>query len=125
MSRHAEITLGWADAEYCFRLPWAGLIAVQDACDAGPAHILERLSTGMWRVEDIRAVLFHGLVGGGMEREFARKLIGRFVEDAPLNENVLVAQAVLLAALNGAPDDPVEMPPGKPEANPAPFPEAS
>lgn len=117
MARHGDVTLGWADGEYRFRLPWGGLIAVQEACDAGPAHVLERLVTGRWMVQDIREVLFQGLLGGGMDAAPARKLIARYVEQAPLNENVIVAQAVLMAALAGVDDDPVDLPPGKPEAD--------
>lgn len=120
MSRHGNITLDWADGAYAFRLAWGQLIAVQEDCDAGPAHILERLISGRWRVQDIRAVLFHGLVGGGMAVEEARGKVRIHVENAPLNGNVSAAQAVLLAALNGVEEDPADLPPGKPQAPPDP-----
>ena len=124
MSRHGDVTLDWADGEYTFRLAWGQLIAVQEACDAGPAHILHRLQTGAWRVQDIEAVLLHGLLGGGVPRDRARMLMRSFVHNAPLAENVAVAQAVLLAALLGAPEaeDAAELPPGKPEADPVTHP---
>lgn len=126
MSRHGDITLAWADGEYRFRLGWGELIALQEDCDAGPAHILERLATGRWLVQDLRAVILHGLLGGGLEAARARTLVRRHVEEAPLSESVLVAQAVLLAALRGADDDPAEIPaPGKEEANPGPCRAAS
>lgn len=115
--RHAEITLGWADGDYTFRLAWGELIAVQEACDAGPAELLARFERGTWRVEELRAVILHGLLGGGTDAAQARKLVATYVQDAPLQENLPVAQAVLMAALYGAPpqdDDDAEIPPGKP-----------
>lgn len=115
MSRHAQVTLGWADGEYTFRLGLGELMTLQEACDAGPAHILERLQTDRWRVQDVEQTLFLGLLGGGMERAPARTLIRAYVHERPLAENVLVAQSIILAALVGAPDDDeLEDLPGKP-----------
>lgn len=124
MARHGDVTLGWADGEYPFRLAIAQLIAVQEECDAGPAEILARLQDGRWRVQDVRAPIFQGLLGGGLGPAKARQLVVTYVENRPLVESLGVAQAVLLAALMGAPDgDDPEMPPGKPEADPSPCPE--
>ena len=41
-----------------------------------------------------------------MDKEEARKLVKKFVEDRPLTESVLTAQAILAGALFGAEDDP-------------------
>lgn len=115
MARDGSITLGWADGEYRFRLAWAQLRALQEACDAGPGHVLERLQTNRWRIEDIEQVLFQGLLGGGMEAAQVRRLIRAYVQEQPLGENVMIAQAVLAAAVVGAPDDDeAQMPSGKP-----------
>lgn len=120
MSRHGDITLAWADGEYRFRLGWGELIALQEDCDAGPAYILDRLVTGRWRVQDIRAVILHGLTGGGLEPARVRALVRRHVEEAALNEALPVAQAVLLAALNGSDEDKADLPPPeKSKADPA------
>ena len=116
--RNGEITLGWADGEYAFRLAWGQLIAVQEACDAGPAELLARFESGTWRIDDVRAVILHGLIGGGMAANQARQLVNTYVEQTPLQENLPVAQAALMAALYGAPPadgDEAELPPGKPE----------
>lgn len=114
MARDGSITLGWADGEYRFRLAWAQLQAVQEACDAGPGHVLERLQGNRWRIEDIEQVLFQGLLGGGLDAATVRRLVKTYVHDQPLTENILTAQAVLAAALVGPPDDEVDMP-GKPQ----------
>lgn len=113
--RHGDLTIGWADGDYTFRLAWGQLIAVQEDCDAGPAEIAERIRTDRWRVQDLRAVIFHGLLGGGMEPERARALVKRYVEDMPLAESIGLAQAILLAAIVGVDDDKPDVPPGKPE----------
>lgn len=116
MSRHGDITLGWADGEYLFRLAWAQLAALQEAVDAGPQHVLDRLLQRHWRVQDVEQVILLGLIGGGMEPARARGLVKTWVHDQPFAENLLVAQAVLSAAIVGAPDDPPPELPEKPAA---------
>lgn len=112
MSRDARIELDWADGTYSFRLGWGELGKLQEACDAGPLVILERLNSGAWRVEDISNVLRLGLIGGGMEPAAALKKVRAYVEARPPTENLLFAQAVLSVACYGAPDEPL----GNPEA---------
>lgn len=114
MSRSGKVTLGWADGEYAFRLGWAQLGAVQEACDAGPAWVLNRLHSGEYRTHDIEAPIFQGLLGGGMEPAQARKLVRLYVHEQPLAENVLVARAILAAAIVGVEDEPPDL--GKPRA---------
>lgn len=128
MARNGDITLGWADGEYHFRLAWGQLVALQEACDAGPGEILQRLTGGRWRVQDLEQTILQGLIGGGMEAAQARKLVQSYVRESPLNENVLVAISVLMAALNGAPPEDDDAP-GKPDpagaTDAAPCPPAS
>lgn len=112
MSRDARVELDWADGTYSFRLAWGELARLQEACDAGPLVILDRLTNGTWRVEDISNVLRLGLIGGGMEPSAALKKIRAYVEDRPPVENALFAQAVLAVACHGAPEEPL----GNPEA---------
>jgi len=105
MSRDARIDLDWADGTYSFRLPWAQLAALQEACDAGPYVVLQRLTSGTWRVEDISNVIRLGLIGGGMPVGEALKKVRFYVEDRPPLENVPIAQSVLMVALVGAPEE--------------------
>ena len=100
------VDLTWAGGEHSFLLTIDLLRALQDKCDAGPAFILQRLTQNRWYVDDVIQPIRLGLEGGGMSKEDARKLVKKFVEDRPLTESVLTAQAVMMAALYGAEDDP-------------------
>jgi len=99
------VDLTWAGGEHEFKLTIELLRALQDKCDAGPQFILERLGTRRWLVNDITETIRLGLEGGGLHKEVARKLVREFVEDRPLTESVMIAQAVLLSALFGNEDD--------------------
>lgn len=105
MSRDGSITLTWADGDYVFRLGWSELAKLQEACDAGPYVILNRLVDGAWRVADISSTIRLGLVGGGMPPTDALKKVREYVEDRPPIESLMIAQAVLSAAIVGAPDE--------------------
>lgn len=98
-----EIT--WAGGEHAFDLKIEHLRALQDRCDAGPEWILNRLATKQWHVNDVVDTIRLGLEGGGVEKAEARKIVQRYVEDRPLTLSVLTAQAVLMLALYGDPDD--------------------
>lgn len=108
----AGITLTWAGGEHQFALSIGALRAVQKACEAGPGEILTRLQVGAWRVDDVMAVLRHGLEGGGMAKDEARDLVERAVESDGLMALVIAAHSVLASALLGERDDPVGEPEG-------------
>lgn len=112
MSRDARIELDWADGTYSFRLGWGEIVKLQEACDAGPFVILDRLQTGRWKVEDIGNVIRLGLIGGGMEPAAALRKVRSYVEARPPFESLQPAIAVLSAGCVGAPDEPL----GKEEA---------
>lgn len=125
MSRSGEIVRHFGGEERTFRLGIGEWRNVQEACDAGPAEIMERLSPafralkagvsfadllhsgiiGRWRIDDIRMVLFNGLVGGGMAPDPARGLVAAWVDARPLLEPLPIAYEVVYASLAGAPDE--------------------
>lgn len=105
MSRDASVTLTWADGDYTFRLPWAQLEMLQEAVNAGPWVILERLAHKTCKVGDIAHTIRCGLIGGGLEPAKATTLVRQYVEDRPPAENLLHAQIILSVALHGAPDE--------------------
>jgi Protein of unknown function (DUF3356). len=110
--RGIEIT--WAGGEHEFKLTIDLLRALQERCDAGPAYILQRLATQRWHVDDVVSTIRLGLEGGGMGKEAARKLVNKVLDDRPIAELVMTAQAILMAALYGTQDDPVgESPAGE------------
>jgi Phage tail tube protein, GTA-gp10 len=65
------------------------------------------LRQNRWRVDDVAHVLRVGLIGGGMPAPQAVDLVTRHIDEWPLIESALVAQAVIMAALAGSQDDPV------------------
>jgi len=107
MSRDASIELDFGPGEQRFRLAWGQLASLQEACDAGPYVILERLMNGAWKMNDIRETIRYGLIGGGMPPHEALKLVREYVEARPPIESVMIAQAVLSAGLMGAPEEKV------------------
>lgn len=108
--RHAEITLAWADGEHAFRLGLGQLRELQEKTDAGPAFLLDRLSRGTWRVDDIRETIRLGLIGGGKAPAEALALVTRYVDERPLMESIPVAQAIIMVAIMPVEDDPLGKP---------------
>lgn len=107
MSRDAALgPMPWADGDYRFRLGWGELIQLQEATDAGPFALLDRLAGKNWRVGDISHTIRLGLIGGGKTPEDALKLVRNYVESRPPAENVMLAYAILAAGVQGAPDEP-------------------
>lgn len=107
MSRDGSIDLDFADGTYHFRLAWGELEKLQEACDAGPYVVLDRLLSGRWRVSDISETIRLGLIGGGMEPVKALKLVREYVQSRPPLENLVLAQRVLGAAVVGVPEEEV------------------
>lgn len=105
MSRDASVTFDWGDGTHTFRLGVGQIRELQEKCDAGPAFILSRLSSGAWLVDDLIQTHRLGLIGGGMKPVDAVALVRRYVEERPLLESVLSAQAILHALLVGVPDE--------------------
>ena len=112
VSRDASVTLTFADGDYVFRLAWRQLMQLQEACDAGPWFIMNQLhAAGLglapkeMRVQYIYEVIRLGLIGGGLDPVKALKLVREYVEARPPQENLMLAQGVLGAALYGAPDE--------------------
>lgn len=105
MSRDASITLPFADGDYTFRLAWGELKLLQEAVDAGPFVVANRLINGTWRVEDISNVIRLGLIGGGLAPDKALSLVRAYVESRPPMETVMLAAGIIGAAVRGAPDE--------------------
>lgn len=105
MSRSAEVTLAFAGEDRQFRLPIGRLRALQEKCDCGPMEMLTRFAGGTWRVDDLRESIYQGLIGGGMEAHEAARLLKTDFDDLPLQQFVPICQAIVMAAVVGAPDE--------------------
>lgn len=106
MSRDASVTLVWADGTYTFRLGWGEIEALQEACNAGPWVILDRLAKRQCLIGDIAHTIRQGLIGGGMVPAAATKLVQTYVEKRPPAENLIYAIGILQVGLQGAPEEP-------------------
>lgn len=105
MAKAGTIELIWADGEYPFRLGIGQLRELQDKTTCGPLELFRRLGQGTWRVDDVRETLRVALIGGGMKPDDALRLVRLYVDERPLTESVLPAQAVLMMALYGNAED--------------------
>lgn len=110
---HAQVDLKWGDGDYTFRLAIGQLRELQDKTGCGPMELLRRMMAGTWRVDDARETLRLGLIGGGMKPPEALKLVQRYVDDRPLAESIMPAQAILMAAVFGELEE--DKKPGEPE----------
>jgi hypothetical protein len=105
MSRDGSCELVFNGQRTIFKLAWRELMKIQEACDAGPYVVLDRLVSGRWRLQDISEVIKWGLIGGGMDQATALKLVEIEVEGRRPLENLVVAQTVLGAGVVGAPEE--------------------
>lgn len=117
MSRGAEVSLSCWDGEHQFRLRIGELRQLQEKCDAGPMHIARRLADGSWLLDDIRETIRLGLIGAGIKQQDALRLVSEHVDSVPLIQNVVTAQAIILAAVMGVEDEPVGEAPAAGEGN--------
>lgn len=114
MSRDGSIELIWPDEPRKFRLRLGELRELQEKCgNRGPMTIANALAMGTWLVDDIVSTVRLGLVGGGMEQGAAAKMVNTHLGDGRLKEGIFVAQAILLAAITGPPDEVLKPPKGK------------
>lgn len=126
MSRTASVELNFADGKHAFRLRIAELIELQEKCDAGPAYIRQRLISGHYLVQDVRETIRLGLIGAGMPSPEAVSLVARYVDEKPLEDNIMLAEIIVTAAVIGVEDEDIpksegetEEPPISPQANSA------
>ncbi len=107
MSRDGSCELAFNGQMMPFKLSWRELMKIQEACDAGPYLVLDRLLTGRWRLQDISEVIKWGLIGAGMDQQAAIKIVISEVEGRRPLENLVIAQTVLGAGVVGSPEEDV------------------
>lgn len=107
MSRDGSCEVPFNGKKTFFRLAWRELMKIQEACDAGPYVVLDRLLTGRWKLQDISEVIKWGLIGAGVDTQTALDLVASEVEKRPPLESLVVAQRVLGAGVVGTPEEEV------------------
>lgn len=133
-----EVRLNFAGEERLFRIRWGEIRRIEDKADIGIGEVLRRLSRAVMvlsrlqgiealaagldiRAEDVREVIYQGLVGGGMPAGKAALLLRLELDDRGipgLIDNVSVALGVLW----GASSAPEAATPGEPAAGAATTP---
>lgn len=105
MSRNGHIELRWADGTHKFRLGLGELEELDEKTDRGPYELLRMINDGTWRAKHLYEIIRIALIGGGgCSPTQATRLIERYVIPRPVGEWVPWAQAIMLAAVVGAPD---------------------
>lgn len=113
-TRDGSIELDWPDEPRTFRLRIGELRELQEKCgNRGPLTIFSALMSGQWLVDDVVQPIRLGLIGAGMSKEAALQLVNKHCTDGHLRDCVTIAQAIVLRAVTGPADEPLEAPPGK------------
>jgi hypothetical protein len=99
MNNQGEVTAKWADGTYAFRLTVAGILELEEKCDAPFAVIFDRLSTGKFKVRDVIETIRIGLIGGGAPAAKAMTLVDRY--GIPIVENVPIARLIIGGVMFG------------------------
>lgn len=117
MSGSGIVRLFLGEADFDFRLAIGELRQLEEGrsrvlaaqghppSEAGLEKIAGRLISSGWLVEEVREVLRLGLIGGGLDKERAARLVDQHVVPPDLVKCAATAYAVLAAALIGSPDD--------------------
>lgn len=105
MPRNAKVTLFFGEGEFEFALRIAQCVELQEITDAGLMVTLDRLSS--LRIKDISHVLRLGLIGAGMQKDEAARLVHRHLVAGEIAACALVAAQVVQAAITGAGDEPL------------------
>lgn len=123
-----SIVARFAGGDHVFRLRIGEIGELETHCGAGIGAIYTRMAALQFRLADIRQTIRLGLIGGGMPAGQADYFVGRYVDDAPINDYADLAFRVLRALFDGAEQAAREHPPGKPtgeSAGPATSPPSS
>ena len=97
------VTADWLGRRHTFRLPLAGLFAIEDETGKPAWTVLGDMLAGAVRMEQLEAVLFHGLLGAGTSIADAAAALD---DTRRSGGQVAVAVALCIAVLANALDVP-------------------
>jgi hypothetical protein len=141
MSRSADITQSWGGEERTFRLGLGQCRKLQENTGCGPLGIAARCNVSLAVLSAIRGkdwlhlsqlnlsqaaekiqvreTLKQGLLGAQVALPEVDRLLVEYVDERPLDENLIVTIAVCMAAIYGVEDEEAV---GEPQAAPAASP---
>lgn len=121
MSRDGTLQLSWPDQSRTYRLKLGELRQLEEKCGLGPFEILVALQNGRWKVDHVFDTVRLGMIGGGARMDEALRICELTIHDGTLAEAAVYAQAILHAAITGAPDEEIVGPKGnRDRGKPAP-----
>jgi hypothetical protein len=85
-----------------FRLRVDQLLDLERQSNCGPQELAKRLVQGTWRLNDVRMTVGLALIGGGMEKTPAEKMMVEYFDGQPLQSMADLAASIVWAALIGA-----------------------
>ena len=109
-SRSARARLFFADREYEFGLQIGEVEELQELTGYGPQALWKRAASGEWGAKDLVETIRLGLVGGGMEREKAWRLVDRHVKPGYFAYCAILAETILKLAIWGVEEEPLGEP---------------
>lgn len=114
------LILNWAGGEHPFLLRIGERLALEQACDSGVGAILARLMTARegvfaWFQRDVTETLRLGLIGGGMDRVDAARLVTNADERAG---TITLASEALMVLYHSLSAERVEEDPAEPDEQP-------
>jgi hypothetical protein len=141
MSGTGELRLDFAGEERVFRIRLGEIRRIEDKSKTGVGEVVRRLSRCVYMLDkfgglealasgvdihadDVREVLYQGLLGGGMPSAEATKLLRREIDDRGLR-GLLDNAAPALEVLWGSQQVPETDAPGEPQAGESPATPAS
>lgn len=126
MARSITLRRPLAGIERSFKLRFAEIEQLEQACGAGIGEIWQRMARLAFRAADIRHTVRLGLQGAGLDEPRATAIAAALFDEAPLMEHAQLALDIVAAALEGAEPEKregAESPP--PSASPATSPPSS
>jgi len=109
MASNGEVEFNWADGVHKFNIAKLKcVLELEEKCGVGFAEVYRRVSTGVWKINDLRETIRLGLIGAGTRPDEALRLVNRYCDDRPFAESIMVAQAIIMAAMVGVPGDTIE-----------------
>ena len=97
------IRRAFAGRERDFLLRAADIDRLEALCESGIGAILVRAGTGTYFRRDIRETIRLALEGGGLSKIQAEALVRAEVDEAPLEDSLALASAILTATLRAVP----------------------
>lgn len=111
----AELITEWAGKDRLFRLDFGGVLDLEEALSDAIGAIFLRLSSGRFYAKDVYHTIRLALIGGGLGKVEAKKLVESRFDAYPLSDLAALAGEILIALMVGIEDTSKEASGAEPE----------